>query len=445
MPHKNIPSDRGSLRRSGRNLLKLLGGKAINVPLNLIQISLAIHLLGDKGYGFLILLSNFTSIIGDFAEFQSWQTVLHYGLQPYENKDIALLQRVLRFSFLLDISSCIVALIINVLCAIYLSAYLGWPSEWHYLGIIYSFCIIFTTSATANGILRLLNRYDLIAIHGIVITFTRFLGIVFLTFIGGGIQGAVIIWMIAAFASFFIILFLAIRQLYNQNLLKGFFDRIGDGLTKDLPGIWKFSWKTNLNMTFTLAFSQITTQIIGTMLGPITAGHYNITTKIAQAIAKPMSLLQSTLYPEMLRSWQGNNPTHLYKMALRITLLTGGITTLVLIILPYVSTPLLHMLLHKDPTQEILTLLYWLAGAQLILIWGMSFEPILITTGNASGAIISRGVTTIIFLPMLILSITWWKIQGIGPATVISAVMLITLQLLFIISGQMKRSSMQRH
>ncbi|EUK17864.1 lipopolysaccharide biosynthesis protein [Commensalibacter papalotli (ex Servin-Garciduenas et al. 2014)] len=443
MSDTTIPSNRGSLRRSGRNLLKLLSGKAINAPLGLLQISLTIHLLGDKGYGFLILIHSFSQTIGDLAEFQSWQTVLHYGLKPYENKNIPLVQRVLRFSFLLDICSAIFAFIVGILCAVYFSSYLGWPPEWRYLGIFYSFSVIFTTSATSNGILRLLNRYDLIAIQGTVSTSTRLLGILCLILVGGGLTGAVGIWMLASIVSFSSFLTFALYQLHRHGLLKGFLNGIHEGLTKDLPGIWKFAWNTNLNMTFSLAFKQITTLVIGGTLGPIAAGYYNIANKIAEAMAKPIVLLQSTLYPEMVRSWQSNKPSHLYKMALQITLLTGVFTSILLLILPYIAVPIMHILLHKDPTPETLTLLYWLAGAELVLIWGMSLEPILITTGNTSGAIYARGIDVLIFLPMLLLSIQWWGMTGVGPATVIAAFILIFFQAFFILLAR-KKKKLQR-
>ncbi|CAI3940006.1 Membrane protein involved in the export of O-antigen and teichoic acid (RfbX) [Commensalibacter communis] len=435
------PSNTGSLRRSGRNLLKLLSGKAVNVPLGLLQISLTTHLLGDKGYGFLILIHSFSQTIGDLAEFQSWQTVLHYGFKSYKNKDIPLLQRVLRFSFFLDICSGVFALIVGLLCAIYCSSYLGWPAEWRYLGIFYSCSVIFTTSATSNGILRLLNRYDLIAIQGTVANFIRVLGMVCLILIGGGLADAVGIWMLAAIINLTTFLAFALYQLHLHGLLKNFLKGINHGLTKDLPGIWRFAWNTNLNMTFSLAFKQVTTLVIGGILGPIAAGYYNIANKIAEAMAKPIVLLQSTLYPEMVRSWQSNKPSHLYKMASQITISAGVFTSLVLLVLPYIAVPIMHLLLHKDPPPETLTLLYWLAGAELILTWGMSLEPILITTGNTSGAIYAKGIDVLIFLPMLYVSIHYWELGGIGPATVIAAFILIILQAFFMLIRKNKNAA----
>lgn len=438
MSRNKIPSNRGSLRRSGYNVLKLLSGKLINVPLGLAQTYLTTQLVGVKGFGFLVIIYAFGQLIGDFAEFQSWQTVLHYGLKPYQNRDIPLLQRVLRFSFCLDLCSALIALIISVSGAIYFSSYLGWPPEWHYLGILFSFSVLFTTSATANGILLLLNRYDLLAIQGTTTTSVRFFGILFLTFIHGTIVGAVFVWILATFVNFATILIMALYQLYKQGFLEKFLNRLNDGFTKDLPGIWKFAWNTNINMTFALIPGHITTQIIGSMLGMIASAHYNIASKISEAIAKPVIMLQSTLYPEMNRSWQNDKPSHLYKMALQITLLTGGIISLVFLILPYIAPYIFSLLLHKKPTVETLHLLYWLAGAKAIILWGISLEPILITTGNAKGASISRGINGLIYIPILTLFIQKWGLQGIGPATLIAAVLLVISQILFVIKYKWK-------
>lgn len=438
MPKNKIPSYRGSLRRSGYNVLKLLSGKIINVPLGLAQIYLTTRLIGDKGYGFLVLIYAFGQLVGDVAEFQSWQTVLHYGLKPYQNKDLPLFQRVLRFSFLLDACSATFALVVSVLIAINFSNILGWPPEWHYLGIIFSFSVLFTTSATANGVLLLLNRYDLLAIQGTTTTTVRFLGIAFLTLIHGGMLGAVIVWTFATFMNFITIFVTALYQLYKQGFLKGFFNRINDGLTKDLPGIWKFAWNTNINMTFSLVSAHITAQIIGSMLGTVQNARYSIANKISEAIAKPVIMLQSTLYPEMTRSWQGSKPSHLYKMALQITLLTGGIISVIFLILPYIAPYIISLLLHKSTTPETLHLLYWLAGAKAVILWGISLEPILITTGNTKGASISRGINSFIYIPMLIIFIQKWGIQGIGPATLISSVLLVISQILFVIKYKKK-------
>ncbi len=438
MPKSNIPSNRGSLRRSGYNVLKLLSGKLINVPLGMLQIFLTTRLLGAKGYGFLELIYSFGQLVGDVAEFQSWQTVLHYGLKPYQNRDLPLFQRVLRFSFFLDACSATFALIASVLIAAYCSNLLGWPPEWHYLGIIFSFSVLFTTSATANGILLLLNRYDLLAIQGLTTTSVRFFGIVFLTLFHGGMLGAVIIWTFATFMNFITILVIALYQLKKQGYLKGFFNRINDGLTKDLPGIWKFAWNTNINMTFSLVSVHITSQIIGSMLGTIQNASYSITKKISEAIAKPVGMLQTTLYPEMTRSWQGNKPSHLYKMAIQITLLTGGIISIIFLILPYIAPYIISVLLHKPTTPETLHLLYWLAGSKAVILWGISLEPILITTGNTKGASISRIINTFIYIPMLIIFIQKWGLQGIGPASLISSVLLVISQILFVIKYKNK-------
>lgn len=413
--------------------MKLMGGKIVNVPIGLAQIYFTTKLVGEQGYGFLILIYSFVQLIGDFTEFQSWQTVLHYGLKPYQNKDIPLLQRVIRFSFLLDALSAFLALIIIIPSAILFNHYLGWPAEWHRLGILFCFSILFTTSATANGLLQLLNRYDLLAIQGLTTTFVRFIGILLLIPLHGGITGAVIVWMLAAFLSFATILSMALYELHKLGFLKGLFTNVKGGITKDLPGIWKFAWNTNLNMTFSLIPIHATTQIIGSMLGTVTSAHYNIASKISEAIAKPVLMLKSTLYPEMTRSWQSDKPAHLYKMALQITLLTGITTSLLFIILPYIAPVIFSYLLHKRSTPETLHLLYWLAGAKVIQLWGFSLEPILITTGNVKSASISRGINGLIFIPMLIGFIYQWGVQGIGPATLISAVILVVSQVVFVI------------
>src|SRR3546814_15938124 len=58
--------------------------------------------------------------------------------------------------------------------------------------------------------------------------------------------------------AFFFLFGLAAKELHRHGCLRGF-RRVQGALTEGLPGIWRFCWSTNFNMTLTLAFTHVGT------------------------------------------------------------------------------------------------------------------------------------------------------------------------------------------
>src|SRR3546814_4056848 len=100
--------------------------------------------------------------------------------------------------------------------------------------------------------------------------------------------------------AFFFLFGLAAKELHRHGCLRGF-RRVQGALTEGLPGIWRFCWSTNFNMTLTLAFTHVGTLVVGWFLGPTDAALYRIARQVGAAIAKPAKLATPALYPELAR------------------------------------------------------------------------------------------------------------------------------------------------
>lgn len=454
------------LPRIFKNVGILLSGRAVNAPLSLVHKALAIHLLGTYDFGLLAMVYAYARTIGDIVEFQSWQTVLHYGISPFKNEQTSLFQKVLRFSFVLDISSGLVGMAIGIAGGFLFAKILGWPPQLSLIGPAFCIIIIFMTSATAIGVLRLFNRFDLLAAHGTTSTIVRLIGTIILLFIHGTLAEMLCVWIVAEITSFFILGLFALRELKKRGLTKGLFSSFTresvfpSRADKALKGIWSFAFNTNLNTTLYLAFGQVGTLVVGSILGPTSAGIYQIASQVASGVAKPIALIENTLYPEMARLWYEQNTRKLYRLALQTAFIASGSALGLIAIIGglifglesfllwlgqhhdisfavTIAEKISH-LIHKIKDANALSLTLWLLGAEVITIWGLPLEPLLITTRQTRAAIFARGITVLFFLPALVVTIRHFNLYGIGPVSVLATLLLLLLQIFFVIRSRLK-------
>ncbi|MBB2175829.1 lipopolysaccharide biosynthesis protein [Gluconacetobacter johannae] len=433
----DVAAERGrGLRRIFRNVGVLLGGRAINAPLSLLHASLAIRLLGGYDFGLVVMLYAFARTIGDLVDFQSWQTLLQYGFRPLADGELRQFHRVLRFSLVLDLIGGIAGVVIAVAASLTLGPVLGWPPALHPIGSIYCVSTLFMAAATPTGILRILNRFDLLAVQGTVATIVRLAGTLALPLVGASFIHLAVAWMLAEATSCILLFGLAWRELRRKGLTRDLWNTTADivpdllrrRIGQDFPGIWRFAFVTNANATLSLVFSHATTLIVGSRLGPTSAGYYRIASQLAAGIAKPGTLVQQTLYPEMATLWRDRALGSMYRLALHASLAAGGIGCALMGLAYWLSAPLLSLVIGThDPAAATITL--WLLGSEVIGICGLPLEPLLMTTRRAGAVMISRCVDMIFFLPTLLIFIRLYGLDGVGPATVAGMLLLVLLQL----------------
>ncbi len=405
----------------------LLSGKTVNAVLSLGYTALAARTLGLHEFGLLVLIYAYAQTISDVAGFQSWQAVLHYGMDPLDQKKPGLLQRVLRFTLLLDGASAIIGVIVAIALANLVGPRLGWPADAGPLVTLYLTSIIFMAYATPSGVLRLFNRFDLLAIQSGVASLVRLIGAAALFSTGGELGDFLLVWYLGDVAAFFYLYCTAARELAKRGLLKNFAWH-GHGLTEDLPGIWRFCWTTNFNMTLSLAFTRIGTLAVGWFLGPAEAALYRVAQQVGNAIAKPAKLATPALYPELARLWASGSHHDLYGVALRVALAAGATAFILLGVAALTGEIILSTVIGPEFAAAA-PIMLWLVAAAAISILALPLEPLLISTGRPSVALATRAGVTLVYLPILMLALRDIGLLGAGYAAVAATVLLTLVQL----------------
>jgi O-antigen/teichoic acid export membrane protein len=230
-----------------RNASLVSIGKASQAIMSLAFVALAARTLGIEDFGRLVLVHGLVFGLSQLIRFQTWQPVIRYGAEALENNDASRLQRLIKFTTLLDMTAAVIGLGL-VMVMIEPAGHLFEVSpDLHDEIRLYGFSIIaMIMASTPLGVLRLLDRFDLIAMQTTIAPAIRLAGTIFLFFTGGELIDFLAVWFIAAIVSRVLLLCMAWGQLRKRGLLRNLWQRHENQLMPE-EGIWRFILGHNLS------------------------------------------------------------------------------------------------------------------------------------------------------------------------------------------------------
>ena len=405
-----------------RNAAILIGGRATNALVSLGALAVAARGLGLAQFGVLILIHSYAESVSDIVKFQSWQSVLRYGAQPMNEGRSEELQRLLRFTLLLDLLSSVAGVAIGAVGVVVIGPLLKLPAGLMPVAMLYSTVIAFMASATPLGVLRLFSRFDLLAGQATVASFVQLLGGLGALALHLRLIGFLVVWWSGILASFLFLSVAAWRELHRRGALKDLDWRRGH-LTLGFPRIWRFAFTTNANATLGLTMTHVSTLIVGALLNSSQAALWRVAKLVADTVAAPADMVVNALYPELAKLFASGDNHALGRLALRIGGVLGAVATVMVVIASLGGGPLLGLALGKGfaAAGPVLT---WLVAAAALSIWALPLEPLLISTGRAGAAFRARLFVSVCYLACLAPLIRTFGVVGAGAASVGASVLM---------------------
>jgi O-antigen/teichoic acid export membrane protein len=409
----------GVLRRTFGNAGRLLGGKTVAGLFGLGCITLAARDLGPEQFGALILIHTYVLVVSGVVKFRSWQAVIKFGadcLGPERRSDF---HKLLKFTTLLDASSSVIGAVTAVLLAPLVGDWFGWSAETTALATAYGWLILFMIEATPTGVLRLFDRFNVIAVQSTVTPFIRLVGVTAAYFADAGLAEYVVIWFVSAAVGRLVLLVMGWAELRRQNLLAGLNFGVS-ALSEPHRGLWKFVWFTNFNASLGLMLGHVTTLAVGSVLGSADAGLFKIARDFAGVLGKPAQLLTQAIYPELARLWSDGNRKAAGKLILRSGLVAGAGATGVLAAILVLGEPLLSLTVG-DAYLGAFGILLLLVVAKTISVYGFPLTPAMYAMGRPGLLLRINVILTLLYLPLLIGCLEVLGRVGAGAATVVWA------------------------
>jgi len=415
---EEIAGVRPILKRVVTNAGMLLGGRTVNAVLSLAYMAIAARTLGVRELGVLVLIQAFAQFLGDVVKFQSWQTIIHYGAQPLAAGETRPFQRVLRFTLVLDLASTVLGIAVGMAGSFLFAGRLGWTPQEAPGAAVFMLTIAFMVSATPIGLLRIFDRFDVMARQAALIAFLRLSGCVAAWLLMPNLTGFLLAFAFGTVGSWLYLAGSALAELRKRNLLAGI--PWGDPLSEGMPGVWRFAWNTNLTTTLEVAFTHAATLLVGGLVGPSQAAFWRVGRQVADAIAKPAKLLTPALYPELARLRAEHRHGEMWRLARQVGFLAGGLGAVLLAISAFAGPPLLAAVMGAGfaPAATVMT---WQVGAAVIGVFALPLEPMLISLGKPGLAVRVRLTVGALFLAILPWLVTTFGLIGAGAGLVAAA------------------------
>lgn len=395
-------------KRIAKNTGLMFGGKGGGAIFNLLVLVVVGRSLGLEIAGSLFIIHATMLTAAELGGFKSWQALIKFGVPHREQKNTDGLHKLLRFSVGLDLASAIIAFL-AVEIFLYFGAHLIGLAP-HYKPIAMGYCIVILLrqKSASIGVLRLIDRFDLLAFHAVVMPFARLVGSLIAWGIGGGLAAFVTVWFIASVADYLVLWFFAGRELHREGLWTGLFSK-PPTLRAPENGLWQFSWTANIDSSIAVAKQEIPVLLAGGVLGAAYAAVFKVAVQIASVLVKGTQQLDEVIYPELAQMIARGQANKIWPLVFRSGAILVAIALAVGMVVGLVGPDVLSYILQKDygPSAPLATLLL-IAGA--ISAAYAPLLPTLYAAGRPGQAAIARAMGVGILLILFIV-----LAQMIGP------------------------------
>lgn len=380
-----------------KNSSYLGAAKIAGAPLGLVALALAGRGLSLTDFGLLMVINAYAEGVGNIAKFQTWQVIIRYGGPALAKGDKNRARDAIRFAFGLDISSGLAGLVGALIVLPFLAPRLGLSGT--ELKIAFAYCTIIPTmqAATATGILRVLDRFDLIGVQQVVMPFLRGTGAILSFVFHWGFAGFVATWYLSDILGDMVTWFFAVRELRRREMSDALRPRLF-GAARNLPDGWSFVWLTNIGHSMWAAWGSLSNLVVAAILGPASAGLYKIASTLLDGSSKPADLLARGFYPEIMRLDPASKAP--WRLALRTSVLAAGIGLVMLGIVWIGGKPLIGLIFGKKYLEsfDLLKLMVWSLAISMA---GFPLESLLYMVGRQRAALVAQLLATATYLGIL--------------------------------------------
>lgn len=281
-------------RKLVKSFLVIFTGQGLSSVLGLIAILIIVQGIGSENHGIIVMAQTYVSMFFSLFSFKTFQALIKYLTQALKNKDLDEAKVFIKWAFVLDIGSLILAFLFGLLLEDLVISWMGWDMSIKPYVTVFLFTILFNIQGSTVGILRTFEKYGYVVIAQIVGAAIRVFGW------GACLLGHMNLWsyfiveVIATVSTYLMQLFYMFHTLKKENLLD--FYKVKLKWNKDFL---IFNLYSNLASSIDLPINQVTQFIINKYLGFAANSVYSVFERLGTIINKLGDPINQIIYPEM--------------------------------------------------------------------------------------------------------------------------------------------------
>lgn len=289
-------------KRVRKNTGLMLGAKSVGAVMAAAGIFFAVQGLSVEEFGILVFMHAYILFFTEVATFDSWLVMVRHaagGLTGDEaqKSDLTRFGRVARFCSSLDLLSASVGFIVALMILFLLKGQIQILQDAAPFLFFYCLLIFLNQKSASLGVLRLFDRFDLVALNSLTIPFFRMAGCGAAWLLGAPFWVYVAVWFAGSAVSYLTLPVLAYFELKRRDLLSAATDgRLS--LKAPEPKIWRFVMYTNIDTAIAAGAAQLPLLLAGAVGGAGFTAIFRIAQEVAIVLAKGAVMIDRVVYPE---------------------------------------------------------------------------------------------------------------------------------------------------
>ncbi|UOR14751.1 lipopolysaccharide biosynthesis protein [Qipengyuania aquimaris] len=409
---------RSLMARMLANVGWLVGGKAFGAICSLLYLAILTRSLGLKDFGHFALIFGTSQALIAIAGFQTWRTVVRFGVKHIHEGDWSGFGRLSMMAFLLDVLGAVIGCVIAYIAFYEFATELDLNPRLVDTAFWFNVAALWALVSAPTGIVRALDRFDIAVYVEALVPAGRLIAAAVIAVTGPDLVLFLIAWAAIDLLEAAVYWIVA-RWLCPQAIQFKFLPRAFEARHEN-PGLVKFFGITYISATLEAIFKHGPLLAVGYFVGTSAAGVYRLAHQLAQGLSKLSGLLSRAAYAQISRARVSADLTEFRKLASQTTRLAAVGGALVVIAVVTFGGHLLALLGGEDfrAGYAILIPLVLVSSIELA---SVAFEPVLHSTGHARLSLLARFVTVLTAAVGTSLLVNTYAEHGIAWSLVIGA------------------------
>lgn len=293
-------------------------GKSILVSIELVVLA---RILGLENFGLFSVVIAYVNILNFLVDFRVWEASIRYVGEFLEKRETDKVLSMIKFSFLVDVLTGVIAFFLAVLLAKFANEYFVKSENGVEFIIVYSVSLLVSTAnTTADALFRVFDKFKTIAFVNSSEAFFRLTLVAVILFLGYGVREVLFVYVVAAFFGFLLRQVIVNRILFEKNLSNW----LSSPIKLLFPRLKEISWfllNTSFNATLKMANEgNIAVLFLGHFFGNQAAGIYKVARSVIKVMARIVDPVYEAIYPKLVSLTSQNlllKSTEVIKYALK--------------------------------------------------------------------------------------------------------------------------------
>ena len=400
-------------------------GDGIAAVINLVILMILIKLIGDNATGLFILSQTYTLILDVILNIQSWKSVIYYGQHAIVKNRIDELDSYVKLGAIIDVFTAILGGIIAIVAVPFVAKYLNWNHEMILATQIFSATIFSHLAGTSIAILRISNKFNLVAVQKVVSALLKILAILTLFLFKQNISllTVVIIYALTEFLGNLLLVYFAIKE-YNK---KYDFKRIiYSKLPNNTKEFLKFTLWGSVSEILDIPVNYLDVFIVS-ILGNDKVVIYKVFKQCVGMISKVTTPIQQSILPqfsELVAKEEREKAYNVVKKIRNVTLKYMG----PLIVLVSITSPIWLKILFAKQFAENWYVLFIYLIIQTVALSYTAIHPLFVSLGKVKEDAIITLFANGIYLIFAYMIVNILGLLGMVFAFMVQAFLMISLK-----------------